>query len=62
MNWRILVGLLFLVAGMLKIYQLIADNAAHKLSGDPIYAEVGCCVWMCVGIYLIINGLKGKNS
>lgn len=59
MNWRILAGLVFLLAGMIKLYTLIAGG---KLSGNPIYAEIGCCVWMCVGIYLIINGIKKKDS
>ena len=62
MNWRTIVGLIFLCAGMIRLYQLIADNLAHKLSGSPIYAEIGCCVWMCVGIFLMINGFKNKEN
>lgn len=62
MNWRTLVGLLFLLAGMLKLYQLVADNAAHKLSGSPLYAEIGCCVWMGVGVFLIVQGIKSSNN
>ena len=61
MNWRSIVGLLFLMAGMFKIYQLIADSKAGRLSGSPVYAEIGCCVWMGVGIFLIVQGVKGRS-
>ena len=61
MNRRIILGLVFLLAGMMKIYQLIADNAAHKLDSNPIYAEIGCVIWMSVGLYLIVNALTRKD-
>jgi len=61
MNWRILVGLVFLLAGMIKLYALIAGNANGNLSGSPVYAEIGCCVWIGVGIYLVIKGIKSKG-
>ena len=62
MNWRALVGLAFLIAGMMKLYSLISGQAAGKLSADPIYAEIGCGVWMAVGVFLIIQGLKKKEG
>jgi hypothetical protein len=61
MNWRALVGLLFLLAGMAKLYSLIANQAAGKLSGNPLYAEIGCTIWMGVGVFLIIQGLKKRE-
>jgi ascorbate-specific PTS system EIIC-type component UlaA len=62
MNWRIVVGIIFLVAGMVILYSLIEANAKQQLSSNPIYAQIGCGVWMAVGIFLILQGVKGKGT
>ena len=61
MNWRVIIGLVFLFAGIYKLYAIIADSAAKRLSGNPTYAEIGCGVWIFVGILLVLNGMKKKE-
>jgi len=56
MNWRILIGMIFLLAGVARLYMLMTA----KLGGTPIYGEVGCVIWMLVGIYLVIKGMNNK--
>ena len=62
MNWRIIVGLVFLIGGMSILYPLLTATNPQKMSSNPLMAEVGCGIWMTVGIFLIIKGLKGKNN
>jgi uncharacterized membrane protein len=61
-NWRSIVGLVFLIAGMMKFYSIIAANSAGTLSGSPVYAEIGCVVWMAVGVFLVIKGVRNKDN
>jgi hypothetical protein len=61
MNWRVLVGLVFLFAGFFKLYAIMADAAAKRLGGNPTFAEIGCGVWIFVGILLVVNGMKKKE-
>ena len=62
MNWRILLGLVFLLLGMKALYDIMAEKAVAKLSISPIYAELGCTVWIGVGIFLIIKGIGKKEN
>lgn len=62
MNWRALVGLAFLLAGMAQLYFVIAGEAAKKIGGNPLLSKIGCVVWMAVGVFLIIQGLKKKEQ
>ena len=56
MNWRSIIGLVFLLAGIARLYMLLTAN----LGGTPIYGEIGCVIWMLVGVYLITKGVTNK--
>jgi hypothetical protein len=56
MNWRSIIGLVFLIGGVWRLYVLFTSN----LGGTPIYGEVGCVIWMLVGVYLIIKGVTSN--
>jgi hypothetical protein len=55
-NWKSIIGLFFLIASVAKLYTLYAGN----IIGTPVYAEIGCVIWMLVGVYLIIKGITNK--
>ena len=62
MNWRMLLGLVFLLLGMKALYDVIGDGAMGKLSGSPLYTEIGCVIWITAGIFFIIKGAGNKKS
>ena len=62
MNWRMLLGLVLLLGGTAKLYTIIANMAAIKPGPSPVYAEIGCAIWMAVGIFLIIKGAGKKET
>ncbi len=62
MNWKIIVGLLFLLGGMKVLYELIEKSSSGQLAETPVYAEVGCVVWMAVGIFLVMSGMRKRDQ
>ena len=58
MNWRSVIGLVFLIGGVWRLYFLFTSN----LGGTPIYGEIGCAIWMLVGVYLVIKGVSYKEE
>ena len=55
-NWRSILGLVFLIGGIARMYTLIAGT----YGGTPVYGEIGCVIWMLVGVFLIIKGMTNK--
>jgi hypothetical protein len=62
MNWRALLGLALLLAGMAQMYVLIANRNNIKPGETPVYAIAGCVVWMAAGVFLIIKGMSKKEN
>lgn len=58
-NWRMIVGLAFLLGGMAKMYVLVSGNAG---SSNLLFAEIGCAIWMLVGVLFILNGMTKKQQ
>ncbi len=61
-NWRTILGLVFLLAGVKQLFTVLSNPATVKASMPPIYAEAGCVIWMGVGVYLIIKGTTMKKD
>ena len=59
-NWRTIVGFILLIIGIRQLYILFAGAA--KATTTPLSAEIGCGVWMAVGIYFIIRGITMKKT
>lgn len=59
-NWRSILGLVLLLAGIKQLYTLIALPPAPGF--NPIPAGIGCVVWMGVGVYLVIKGTTMKKE
>jgi len=59
-NWRTIVGFILLAVGVRQLYVLFAGAA--KVTNPPLSAEIGCGVWMAVGIYFIIRGMTMKKT
>ena len=62
MNWRIILGLILLLVGMFELYAVMANTGAVKLSMSPAYIELACIIWMAVGVFLIVKGVKSKDN
>jgi hypothetical protein len=61
-NWRTIIGLVLLLAGMNELYSIQTTPASVKLNYSPTYIQAACIIWMAVGVFLIIKGLKSKSK
>lgn len=61
MNWRIILGLILLIVGMMELYSVMANKEVVKFAMPPIYVEVACLVWMGAGVMLIVKGAQKKS-
>ena len=55
-------GLILLLVGMFELYAVMANTGAVKLSMSPAYIELACIIWMAVGVFLIVKGVKSKDN
>jgi hypothetical protein len=61
-NWRTIIGLVLLLAGMNELYSIQTTPSSVKLNFSPVYVQAACIVWIAVGVFLIIKGLKNKSK
>jgi hypothetical protein len=61
MNWRLIIGLIFLILGVRVLYTVMSPAVGTKLSISPALAEVGCMIWILTGILLIIKAFSKKQ-
>ena len=61
MNWRAILGLVLLIIGMWELYLVTANKDVAKFNMPPLYIEIGCLVWMAVGVMLIVRGTQKKD-
>jgi hypothetical protein len=62
MNWRSIVGLVFLLVGMKALYAIIEGASKGGLKASPWGAGIGSVVWMAVGVFLIMQGIRKKEN
>ncbi len=56
LNWRIIVGLALLFFCIKELYTIMGNS----VKASPVYAEVGCFIWMGAGTFLVIRGMTKK--
>ena len=59
-NWRTVLGLILLLVGVEQLYTLNAGTI--KPGSNSNSAEVGCGIWVVVGLYLIVRGVTTKKQ
>lgn len=62
MNWRVILGLLLLLFGMFGLYNVMANAAGVRYGMSPERIEIGCIIWMAVGVFLIVKGTRSKDQ
>jgi len=60
MSWKSILGLVLLLGGTMGLYTAIANTAAIKPNMSPAAVELGCIIWMAVGVFLIMKGMIKK--
>ena len=60
-NWRTIIGFALLLFGIKELYTITGNTAAVQPGTNPLYAEIGCGVWMAVGLFLLIRGITAKK-
>jgi len=61
-NWRTILGFVLLLVGIKELYTIIGNAAALKAGTNPLYPEIGCGMWMAIGLYFIIRGITMKKT
>lgn len=62
MNWRSILGLVFLLVGMKALYVIIDGASKDGLKSSPWGAGAGSVIWMAVGVFLIMQGIRKKEN
>ena len=57
-NWRTILGLALLFFGVKELYTIVRNTTRST----PVYAEIGCVIWMAAGTFLIVKGLAKKTE
>ncbi len=60
MGWRVIVGLVLLIVGMMELYSVTANKAGIK-SISPGLVQFACLIWMAVGVFFIVKGTQKKD-
>ena len=55
-NWRTILGLTLLFFGVKELYTIVGNSSRST----PVYAEIGCVIWMAAGTFFIVKGLSKK--
>jgi len=58
LNWRTIVGFILLAGGIVGLYTIIGNH----VKSSPFSAEVGCVIWMAVGIFFMIRGMNNNKA
>jgi len=62
MNWKIIVGILIIFGGIKEFFAEMNDYNTGVTKGNPIYAQLGCITFICLGIYLILKGNQQRKA
>jgi hypothetical protein len=61
MNWKIIVGILLIFAGIKEFLAVLRDAPTSMPPGNPIYGELGCLTLIGVGFFLFYKGRQARK-
>ncbi len=62
LNWRSILGLVLLLAGLNEFYNVQTHPEAVQLNFPHLYLKIACIIWIIAGVFLIVKGIKNKAS
>jgi len=62
LNWRTILGLILILLGVKGLYMVYYQPGSLNSSISPAYVGIGCVVWALVGMFLLVQGTKKKDT